>query len=91
MRNDATRSPLALATTGVRTMFMQVDSKEISGIWSYDEVAVPGDPPGPLKVVEGVPEDGKMQQLKGVPSSFTPDCAPEEFYEIAAKLYKASR
>ncbi|WP_062227445.1 manganese catalase family protein [Aureimonas frigidaquae] len=67
------------------------DYKEISGIWSNDEVALPGDPPGPLEVVEGMPEGGKMQQLEGVPSAFTPDYAPEEFYEIAAKLYKASR
>jgi len=26
-----------------------------------------------------------------VPSAFTTDYAPEEFYEIASKLYKASR
>lgn len=32
-----------------------------------------------------------MQQLLGVPSAFTPDYAPDEFYEIAAKLYKALR
>jgi Mn-containing catalase len=67
------------------------DYKEISGIWSNDEVALPTDPPGPLEVVEGMPEGGKMQQLQGVPSAFTPDYAPEEFYEIASKLYKASR
>ena len=69
----------------------QDDYKEISGIWSNDEVALPGDPPGPLEVVEGMPDGGKMQQLQGVPSAFTPDYAPEEFYEIASKLYKASR
>jgi Mn-containing catalase len=67
------------------------DYKEISGIWSNDEVALPGDPPGPLEVVDGMPEGGKMQQLQGVPSAFTPDYSPEEFYEIAAKLYQASR
>lgn len=33
----------------------------------------------------------EMQQLQGVPSVFTPDYPPEEFYEIAAKLYQASR
>ncbi len=67
------------------------DYKEISGIWSNDEVALPDDPPGPLEVVEGMPDGGKMQQLAGVPSAFTPDYAPEEFYEIASKLYKKSR
>jgi len=69
----------------------ETDYKEISGIWSNDEVALPTDPPGPLEVVEGMPDGGKMQQLQGVPSAFTPDYAPEEFYEIASKLYKASR
>ena len=69
----------------------QDDYKEISGIWSNDEVALPGDPPGPLEVGEGMPAGGKMQQLQGVPSAFTPDYAPEEFYEIASKLYQASR
>jgi len=29
--------------------------------------------------------------LTGVPSAFTPDYAPEEMFEIAEKLYKASR
>jgi Mn-containing catalase len=69
----------------------QEDYKEIAGIWSNDEVALPGDPPGQLEVVDGMPEGGKMQQLVGVPSAFTPDYAPEEMFEISQKLYKASR
>lgn len=44
-----------------------------------------------LEIVEGMPEGGRMQQLRGVPSAFTPDYAPEEFYEIASKLSNASR
>src|SRR5690606_94427 len=32
------------------------DYKEISGIWSNDEVALPDDPPGELEVVEGMPD-----------------------------------
>lgn len=67
------------------------DYKEISGIWSNDEVALPDDPPGELEVVEGMPDGGKIQQLVGVPSAFTPDYAPEEMLEIAGKLYKKSR
>jgi Mn-containing catalase len=63
--------------------------KEMSGIWTGD--ALPGDPPGALEVIDGVPEGGKIQQLTGVPSAFTPDYAPEEMFEIAEKLYKASR
>jgi Mn-containing catalase len=67
------------------------DYKEIAGIWSNDEVALPGDPPGELEVVDGMPDGGKIQQLIGVPSAFTPDYAPEEMFEIAEKLYKKSR
>lgn len=67
------------------------DYHEISGIWSNDEVALPSDPPGQLEVVEGMPEGGKIQQLVGIPSAFTPDYAPEEMFEIASKLYAASR
>lgn len=69
----------------------ETDYREISGIWSNDEVALPTDPPGPLEVVEGLPEGGKIQELAGEPCVFTPDYAPEEMYEIAAKLYQASR
>src|SRR3954470_14113839 len=61
------------------------------GIWGNGEEALPGDPPGELMVVDGMPEGGKIHQLTGVPSAFTPDYAPEEMFEIATKLYKASR
>ena len=44
-----------------------------------------------LTVVDGAPEGGKIHQLTGVPSAFTPDYAPEEMFEIASKLYKKSR
>ena len=67
------------------------DYKEIAGIWSNDEVALPGDPPGELEVIEGIPEGGKIAQLGGVPCAFTPDYAPEELFEIANKLYQKSR
>jgi Mn-containing catalase len=71
--------------------FSDRDYKEISGIWGNGEMALPGDPPGELTVVEGMPEGGKIHQLTGIPSAFTPDYAPEEMFEIATKLYKASR
>jgi Mn-containing catalase len=63
----------------------------MSGIWGNGEVALPGDPPGELMVVDGLPEGGKIHQLTGVPSAFTPDYAAEEMFEIATKLCKASR
>jgi Mn-containing catalase len=67
------------------------DYKEIAGIWGNGEQALPGDPPGELEVVDGIPEGGKIHQLTGVPSAFTPDYAPEEMFEIASKLYQKSR
>jgi Mn-containing catalase len=71
--------------------FSPGDYREISGIWGNGEMALPGDPPGELEVVEGMPDGAKIHQLTGVPSAFTPDYAPEEMFEIATKLYKASR
>ena len=70
--------------------FSPEDYREMAGIWT-DESALPGDPQGELEVVEGAPDGGKIHQLTGVPSAFTPDYAPEEMFEIAEKLYKASR
>ncbi len=67
------------------------DYKEMSGIWGNGEQALPGDPPGELEVVDGMPEGGKIHDLTGVASAFAPDYAPEEMFEIATKLYKASR
>ena len=66
------------------------DYASIAGIWEGEQ-ALPGDPPGELEVVEGMPEGGKIHDLAGEPPSFSPDYAPEEMYEIAAKLYKKSR
>ena len=71
--------------------FSPEDYTEMAGIWGNGEMALPTDPPGELEVVDGMPEGGKIHQLTGVPSAFTPDYAPEEMFEIATKLYKASR
>jgi Mn-containing catalase len=70
--------------------FSPKDYKDIAAIWQ-NEMALPGDPPGELTVVDGMPDGGKIHQLAGVPSAFTPDYAPEEMMEIARKLTKASR
>jgi len=71
--------------------FSPNDYREMAGIWGNGETALPGDPPGELEVVDGHPDGGKIHQLTGIPSAFTPDYAPEEMFEIASKLYKASR
>ena len=71
--------------------FSPDDYAEAAGIWSNDEVALPGDPPGNLEVVDGLPDGGKIPELAGNYGAFAPDYAPEEMFEIASKLYKKSR
>jgi Mn-containing catalase len=71
--------------------FSADDYTEMAGIWGNGEVALPDDPPGELEIVEGMPDGGKIHDLVGTPSAFTPDYAPEEMFEIAQKLYKRSR
>ena len=71
--------------------FSPADYKEMAGIWGNGEMALPGDPPGELQVVDGMPEGGKIHDLTGVASAFTPDYAPEEMFEVAEKLYRMSR
>jgi manganese catalase len=63
------------------------DYKEIGAIWG-NEKALPGDPPGKLEVVDGPPEGGRIPELEGTPSAFTPDYSPEEMFEIATKIWK---
>lgn len=67
------------------------DYKAMAAIWGNGETALPGDPPGELEVVEGAPEGGRIPELAGMPSAFTPDYAPEEMFDIANKLYQKSR
>lgn len=69
--------------------FSPSDYTAIKGIWGGEgEMALPGDPAGELEVVEGMPDGGKIHDLVGQPSAFSPDYAPEEMYEIAARLTK---
>ncbi len=67
------------------------DYTNMAAIWGNGEMALPGDPPGELEIVEGLPDGGKIHQLTGVPSAFTPDYAPEEMFEIATKLTQKAR
>jgi Mn-containing catalase len=71
--------------------FSPEDYREIGLIWSGDEGALPGDPQGELEVVEGAPDGGRIHQLSGVPSAFAPDYAPEELFEVAARLTDRAR
>ena len=69
--------------------FSDGDYGSMSAIWN--EVALPGDPPGDLEVVEGAPDGGKIPELTGISGAFTPEYQPEEIFEIANKLFKASK
>ena len=71
--------------------FSPDDYTEMKGIWGNGEMALPGDPPGELEVVDGHPEGGRIHDLMGDTRAFTPDYHPEEMFEIATKLYTASR
>ena len=70
--------------------FSPSDYRAMAGIWE-GEKALPTDPPGDLEVVEGMPDGGKIHDLVGEPSAFTPDYAPEEMFEIAQKLTKKAK
>ncbi len=67
------------------------DYAGMAGIWGNGEQALPGDPPGPLEVVDGLPQGGKIHDLTGPASAFAPEYAPEEMFEIASKLFMRSR
>src|SRR3954469_6873704 len=71
--------------------FSPDDYQEMAGIWSNSEVALPGDPPGELEVVDGTPAGGRIHDLMGDARAFSPEYAPEEMFEIATKLYQKSR
>ncbi len=71
--------------------FSPDDYKEVASIWGNGEQALPGDPPGELELVDGHPEGGRIHNLMGQTTAFSPDYAPEEMFEIASKLYNKSR
>ncbi len=71
--------------------FSPSDYHEASGIWGNGEMALPGDPPGELELVDGHPDGGKISDMTGTYSAFAPDYAPQEIFEVASKLYKKSR
>ena len=60
--------PRRRARTGASTRFSPDDYEEAAGVWSNDEVALPGDPPGNLEVVDGTArgrqDPGTRRQLR---------------------------
>ncbi len=71
--------------------FSSSDYAEAGSIWGGGEMALPGDPPGKLEIVEGLPQGGHMPDLPGTYGAFAPDYAPQEMFEVATKLYQKSR
>ncbi len=64
--------------------FSPEDYRQIALIW---EGTHPQDGQ-PLRVVDGPPQGGDLTRLAGIASSFSPEYAPEEIFEIATKLYE---
>ena len=58
--------------------FSPDDYSEIADIWTNGEVALPGDPPGELEVVDGAPEGGRIHDLMGDTRAFSPEYAPRQ-------------
>ncbi|MGK9168107.1 manganese catalase family protein [Inquilinus limosus] len=71
--------------------FSPSDYAEIGAIWGNGAQALPGEPAGPLEVVDGPPDGGKVPDLAGISEAFTPNYQPQEIFEIANKLYQASK
>ena len=72
--------------------FSPDDYKEAGVIWQ-------GTPPaeyaegieGQFEFVDAPPQGGNLSHLAGIASSFAPDYAPEEIFEIANKLYDKAK
>jgi Mn-containing catalase len=67
--------------------FSPDDYKSVAAVWNGQAP----DGSGPLEVVDGPPEGGKLAELDGAGDAFTPEYHPEEIFEMARKLYTAAR
>ena len=54
-------------------------------------MALPGDPPGELEVIDGLPEVGKIHDLIGVASAFTPSLIRRDSVSLSRRLICADR
>jgi len=63
--------------------FSPEDYSGVEGVWSGPADWADG---GELEVVKGMPEGGDAPDVHESRSQFSPDYAPEEIYEIAAKM-----
>jgi Mn-containing catalase len=67
--------------------FSAEDYKAMAAIWNGPAP----DGSGTLEVVDGPPQGGKLAELVGISSAFSPEYAPEEIYEMAQKLYTKAK
>jgi Mn-containing catalase len=67
--------------------FSPDDCKSVAAVWHGTAL----DGSGPLEVVDGPPEGGKLAELDGAGDAFTPKYHPEEIFEMAQRLYRAAR
>ncbi len=72
--------------------FSPEDFSEVASIWNgaVPEAYAEGSQ-GEFEFIDAPPEGGKLANLAGIASSFTPDYAPEEIFEIANKLYSKAQ
>ena len=63
------------------------DYKEVSAVWTGTH---PEDGK-PLEVIDGPPDGGNLADLAGIASSFAPEYAPQEIFDIAMKLYNKAK
>ena len=67
--------------------FSPSDYQDVAKIWQGDSP----DGSGPLEVVDGPPDGGRLADLDGIGESFSPEFEPAEIFEIAQKLYQKAK
>lgn len=72
--------------------FSPSDYKEAGAIWNGPAPEGYGEGfGGDLEFIDAPPEGGNLSHLAGIASSFAPNYAPEEIFEIANKLYDKAK
>ncbi len=73
--------------------FSPDDFKDAGTIWQgpAPEAYTEGIGGTELEFVDAPPQGGDLQNLAGIASSFSPNYAPEEIFEIASKLYNKAK
>lgn len=74
--------------------FSPDDYKEAGSIWTGDAPEAYAEGLGggrKLEFIDAPPAGGDLAHLAGIASSFAPNYAPEEIFEIASKLYKKAK